>query len=308
VSNITLRVMEPGDQSEVTDLIHISINYWYAVYGRGPLFGSTEGTRVFCDVYEDLDPGCCIIAEHPETGRLMGSCFYHPRETHVSLGIMNVHPNYFGRSVAGLLLNYVTDFAERVRKPVRLVSSAMNLESYSLYTRAGFIPRRAFQDMLLTVPESGLTVESPAPDRVREAAVGDIPRMVELENEISGILREKDYRYFIQNQQGIWHTSVLEAENGDLEGFLVSVNHPGSNLLGPGVCRTEEGTIALLHAELNANRGGTPVFLVPVDCAEVVSAMYSWGARNCELHFAQVRGRFTPFDGVVLPTFMPETG
>jgi hypothetical protein len=30
----------------------------------------------------------------------MGSCYYRARETHVSLGIMNVHPNHFGKGVA----------------------------------------------------------------------------------------------------------------------------------------------------------------------------------------------------------------
>ncbi|MBT5829823.1 MAG: N-acetyltransferase, partial [Candidatus Latescibacteria bacterium] len=59
--------------------------------------------------------------------------------------------------------------------------------------------------------------------------------------------------------------------------------------------------------ELNANRGRSPVFLVPVD-SPVVRALYAWGARNCEVHFAQIRGSFQAFNGVVMPTFMPETG
>jgi hypothetical protein len=36
--------------------------------------------------------------------------------------------------------------------------------------------------------------------------------------------------------------------------------------------------------------------------------MYDWGARNCELHFGQVRGAFQAFRGVNLPAFLPETG
>jgi hypothetical protein len=35
--------------------------------------------------------------------------------------------------------------------------------------------------------------------------------------------------------------------------------------------------------------------------------MYDWGARNCELHFCQVRGEFKPFQGISMPTFLPET-
>lgn len=50
------------------------------------------------------------------------------------------------------------------------------------------------------------------------------------------------------------------------------------------------------------------VSLVPVECGERVRQVYSWGGRNCEVHFAQVRGSCAPFLGVTLPTFMPETG
>jgi len=32
------------------------------------------------------------------------------------------------------------------------------------------------------------------------------------------------------------------------------------------------------------------------------------GARNCELHFAQVLGDAQPIAGVVMPTFLPESG
>ena len=41
---------------------------------------------------------------------------------------------------------------------------------------------------------------------------------------------------------------------------------------------------------------------------DLVQQMYAWGARNCELHFCQVRGEFQPFRGVSLPSFLPETG
>ena len=108
MSNIELKRMQPGDWAEVADLIYVSTNYWYEAHGHNAIFsGGPEATRLFCKVYEDLDPGHCVIARNPETGRIMGSCFMHPRETHVSLGIMNVHPVYFGRGIARKLLNYI---------------------------------------------------------------------------------------------------------------------------------------------------------------------------------------------------------
>ena len=306
---IRLRHMEPGDWAEVADLIYVSTNYWYEANRRMAIFsGGPDATRLFCEVYEALDPGCCVLAENATTGRPMGSCFYHPRETHVSLGIMNVHPNYFGTGVARHLLQFVIDLAEGDGKPVRLVSSAMNLDSFSLYSRAGFVPRAAFQDMFILVPEAGLSHTPPGLERVRAATPDDVPGIVALEQDVSHIGREKDFRYFITNAAGIWHTSVSENAGGAIDGVLVSVAHPGSNMLGPGIMRGPEQATALILTELNHNRGRSPVFLVPVDCPELVQTMYAWGARNCELHFAQARGAFEPFDGVVMPTFMPETG
>src|SRR5687767_6378371 len=148
-----LRPATPDDARAVADLVCISTNYWYEVQRGFRIFpAGPDACRLFADVYEALDPGCCVLAEEPGTRRLMASCFYHPRETHVSLGIMNVHPNFFGRGVASRLLKFITDFSERERKPTRLVSSAMNLDSFSLYSRAGFVVQAAFVDMTIQVP------------------------------------------------------------------------------------------------------------------------------------------------------------
>src|SRR3954471_10280300 len=182
VADITIRPMRPADRSELADLICVSTNYWYRAAGKPAVFNAgPKATCLFADVYEALDPGCCVVAEDPDTGRLMGSCFYHPRETHVSLGIMNVHPNYFGRGVAGRLLRFITDLADREGKPVRLVSSAMNLDSFSLYTRAGFVPRAAFQDMLIDSPPEQAGPDDRLAGRVRSARPEDVPAITDLE-------------------------------------------------------------------------------------------------------------------------------
>ena len=309
MADFRLRTMEPRDRAAVADLIYISINYWYQTHGHGALFSGGPGvTEVFYDVYEALDPGCGVVAESVRTGRLMGSCFYHPREHHVSLGIMNVHPNYFGHGAARAMLEFIIEFAERERKPLRLTQSAMNLDSYSLYTRAGFVPRQAYQDMVLAVPKDGLPHTTPGTDRVRPATIDDVAAMGELEMAVGGICREKDYRYCIENRDGFWQALVAEGDSGGLDGFLISCGHGAMNMLGPGVVRAQEPAAALILRSLDAYRGRAPVFLVPVDCDRLVRQMYSWGARNCELHFCQVRGEFRPFAGVNMPTFLPETG
>jgi GNAT superfamily N-acetyltransferase len=301
--------MEEDDWGNVAELIHVSTNSWYENHGLPAAFpGDPQSMRLFCEVYEALDPGCCILAEHPGTGRLMGSGFYHPRETHVALGIMNVHPDYFGKGVASKLLTAIVNFADKENKPVRLVSSAINLDSFSLYSRAGFVARKVFQDMLISVPENGLGRSVPGLDRVRDATLRDVPAIGALELEISHIRRDKDFEYFIKNEANIWHVSVLEDDQGTITGALASVAHPAMNMLGPGFARTEAQAAALILRELEINRGRSLICLVPVDCPDLVQSMYEWGAWNCELHLTQVRGRFEPFNGVVIPTFMPETG
>ena len=300
--------MEPHEWDAVARLICDSTNHWYQTHGMGPIFSNgSEPVMLFCQVYEHLDPGCCLLAVDAG-GAIAGSCFYHPRSTHVSLGIMNVGPGFASQGVAKLLLNRVISIAESLGKPLRLVSSAMNLDSYSLYTKAGLVPRLAYQDMTISVPEFGF-------DRsrfnrigeVRAATLDDVEAMVALELEVSGISRQKDFAYFIENELQCWRTLVLE-EHGKLVGFLTSIQHPASNMLGPGVMKTEKQAVQLILEHLDCQRGNSPVFLVPVECSRLVQEMYQLGARNCEIHFAQSLGEFRNPNGVTMPTFMPETG
>ncbi len=310
MKSIQLRTATPEDRAEIAELIYASTNAWYQLRGMPRIFsGGPETTEVFCEVYDALEPGCCVVAENPRTGRLMGSCFYHPRPQHVSLGIMNVHPNYFGRGVARALLDYIIDYTNRHGyKALRLTQSALNLDSFSLYNSAGFVPRYAYQDMMLQVPEGGLSRSLPGLEHVRDATPGDVSAMAGLELSVSGISRETDYRFCIKNGQGFWHVSVYEVSAGKIEGFLISSGHPAFNMLGPGVARTEAQAAALICKELDQYRGRSPVTLVPMEKTGLVRQMYEWGARNVELHFCQVRGEFQPFAGVNLPTFFPETG
>jgi len=310
MKNFRLRPMTAADRFEVAELIYCSLNTWYQVRNRpGPFAGGPRVTEVFYDVYNALEPGCTVVAEHVETGRLMGSCFYHPRKHHVCLGIMNVHPNYFGQGVSSALLKHITDFTDKGGYPaLRLTSSAGNVDSYSLYNRSGFVPRCVYQDMILTVPASGMQQPPAGADKVRPATQADVPALVALEMEVSGISREEDYRYGIANELGFWHATVYETPRGDIDGFMISSSHPALVMLGPCVARSDAAAAALLWSELDHLKGRTPLFLLPADRERLVHQAYAWGARNCELHLCQVRGAHQPFRGVNLPTFLPETG
>lgn len=301
--------MRPDDFAEVAELIFLSTNSWYERrLGHAIFQCAPEECRVFCEVYEDLDPGCALVVENSKTGTIVGSCFYHPREMHVSLGIMNVHPNYFGRGVAGRLLDRIIDVATDRELPLRLVSSALNLDSYSLYNRVGFTPFAIFQDLLIEVPGDGIPEDVVGLPEVRRAEPSDLVAMGAVEFEVSGISRERDYCYFIENGADLWETWVSLNEEGEVDGFLVSIDHPASRMIGPGVARTAAGAEALLRAQLDRFRGRQVVFLLPSSDTELIGKAYGWGARNCELHFGQVLGEAQPISGVVMPTFLPESG
>ena len=304
---LLLRPMTAEDFSAVAELIYHSTNAWYEQhFGRRVFTCEPSDASVFCAVYDAIDPGQAVVVEDTDTGALAGSCFVHPRPTHVSLGILNTAPQFAGRGVARMLVRHVTDLADRLDLPTRLVSSAMNLDSYSLYNRSGFVVTGFFQDMLVTVPEAGL--ETPAyTGRVRAATPEDLPQITALEQRVVGIARPEDWAYFARNAQGIWTLLVAEDQAGSVTGVLCAVDHPGSSMIGPGVMADDLSAIALLAEHLNQRRGRTTLIVVPADRPALAAAIYAWGGRNCETHVSQCRGQAPPINGVMVPTFLPET-
>lgn len=295
-----IRTLQTTEWDQLARLIFNSTNNWYQKNLNRKCFGGSDPLicRIFPEVYETLDPGCCLLAEID--GVIAGSCFYHPRKTHFSVGIMNADPAFAGRGVARTLLQEIIKRAGK--KPVRLVSSALNLDSYSLYTRAKFRPLAIYQDMIIPA-EAALP---PVPSNVRAAKLSDLPAILALEDKVSEISREKDWHYFLSDKSSTWRGFVFETD-GELTGFLFSINHPGSRMLGPGVMLDQNAAFALIIAHLSTFGAATPIFLVPANETELIQNLYKLGARNCEIHFSQVLGEAKSPRGVTMPTFMPET-
>ncbi|MDO5309386.1 MAG: GNAT family N-acetyltransferase [Planctomycetia bacterium] len=308
-ANIILRLKSAADNPAVAKLIHDSLNAWYKTNrGFDSVVADVQAATIYSRVYDALDPDCCVVAEVADTGALAGSCFFHPRSTHVSLGIMTVSPQCFGMGVSSKLLRYIVDVATSRNQTLRLVSSAMNLDSFSLYNRAGFVPYAMYQDMQIAVPQEGFAVNAPEGCSVREATLNDLPAIVELEKQLQGIDRAKDYKFFIDNAEGIWGVSVLLDADGVIQGVMCSVRDPGCNMVGPGVARTEAQTAALVRYELNRYAGKwSPIVLIPTQTRQLRAEMYLLGARNTETHVGQSLGPIPERSGVALPTFMPET-
>lgn len=298
-----------ADREPIARLLHRALVHWYeSRLGQGARFGDRhEPFTLFPDVYEALDPGECVTARTND-GEIVGVCFSHERDTHVAAGIVATSPDAGGRGIAKKMMSLVLEKAKRLGKPARLVSSLLNLDSFSLYTRLGFVPGAIFQDLLVTVPDTGLTAAAPAGlNGVREAVLADAARIADFEHSQQGIRREKDFAFFVRNEVGAWRLLVSEAADGSVNGFLGMSTHPSCTMIGPGVAVDEETAIALLWKALDGLRGKTLVFLAPCAASTLVRAAYAWGARNVELHVAQSTAPVASAKGVVFPTFMPET-
>lgn len=310
--SLVLRPLVPADHDATASLLHRSLVHWYESRLRqGARFGAhAEPFRLFPEVYAALDPGEAIAACDAATGVLLGVCFVHPRPTHIAVGIVATAPEAQGRGVARAMLEPVLEQARRTVRPARLVSSLLNLDSFSLYSRLGFVPHTIFQDLALTIPESGLKApRPPGADQVRPATdPAEAGRLAQLERELQGIEREQDYALFLRNVVGDWRVWVLDHADGSPEGFLVASQHPACVMLGPGVARDEPTALALLWCALDALRGRSVVFLVPSAARTVVQTCYAWGARNVELHAAQTTGPRPVTRGVAFHTFLPESG
>lgn len=309
---LVLRPLAAADHDATARLLHRALVHWYESRLRqGSRFGSSvEPFRLFPEVYAALDPGEAIAACDADTGALLGVTFVHPRSTHIAVGIVATAPETQGRGIARAMLEPVLERARRAGLPVRLVSSLLNLDSFSLYSRLGFVPHTIFQDLALTIPETGLRAAPPADAvRVRRATdPAEAGRLAKLERELQGIEREQDYAFFLRNPVGDWRVWVLDREDGSPDGFLVASHHPSCLMLGPGVTHDETAALALLWRALDALRGHSVVFLVPCAARTLVQTCYGWGARNVELHAAQATGPAPVSRGITFPTFLPESG
>lgn len=305
----SIRPLLDTDREEHGVLLLNSFNTHYFRKGwkdRYMGFSPNEAT-LFYDVYKEISPGHSFAAIDDSTGLLAGACFYHPREYHVSLGVMAIHPEFSGRGIGKALVESIINFTkENNYKSLRLTGSALNMESFSLYNRCGFVPRQIYNTLLIPVKEDYKPLEK-LEGSVRKATLQDIDALANLENEVSGISRKGDYTFAIENTFEIFEMLVYESSEG-IEGFMMSIKHPASQIIGPGAARDEHVLDSLISVSLNRFKDTSVMTLLPMEQHSLIRKMYDLGGRNIETHLYQVWGEFQGFKGLSIPGFMPETG
>jgi ribosomal protein S18 acetylase RimI-like enzyme len=306
---IHLDGLQAAEDAAVASLLQRSLMDWYERnLGQGARFGGSAAPfRRFPELYRHLDPQGAIAARS-ETGELLGVCFHHARETHHSIGIVATSPEAAGRGVARAMVSESIRRAEAAGKPLRLVSSLMNLDSFSLYTRLGFVPGELYQDLFFRIPAEGFApAATAAVPGLRLARPEDAVAIADFECGLRGIRREGDIAHFLADPQGPWRVWLVEDGAGRLQGYLAAHLDPELPMLGPGAAVDPAAAQALAATALDAQRGREVVLLAPAAQREFIATLYAWGGRNVELHAAQVRGRPAEAAGIAFPTFFPES-
>ena len=204
-----IKRVSTDDSNEVAEVIYRSLNDWYRIHrGIESFAPSRESMLIFPRVYESLDPGCCVAAVDPENGRIAAISFFIRARPHISLGIADAHPDYWGKGRPAPFSTKPSVLPARRNSPSVLSRSAMNFESFNLYNSRGFVPFAFFQDMTVKVPEGGFDVNPPAGVELANATLDDVDEMAELEYRLCGIRRDSDLRYFVENREGIWAMSL----------------------------------------------------------------------------------------------------
>ena len=127
MSTYSIRTAEPSDRDTLAILIRDSTNaYYQEKLGAPPIFPPKEmHTRDFVDLYNTLEGSEALLCV-AEDGTIGGSCFVHKRETHFSLGIMNVSAAHFGQGIAKKLLNEIIARADRYNAESKLAAIPMD--------------------------------------------------------------------------------------------------------------------------------------------------------------------------------------
>ncbi len=114
-----LRPLTRDDRDQYAQMVHRAFNTWYGSRGwPADYFGcAPEQAGIFLDIYEDISPGGSVAAFDPHKGDMMGACFSHPREKHVSLDVMSVNRDYFKRGIGRALVNHIIAFSDTNQYP-----------------------------------------------------------------------------------------------------------------------------------------------------------------------------------------------
>jgi len=288
--------MSPDDIHVVAPVITRAFNTVNARYGYPSEFPEPNVSTLMSRYYLSQDPEGCLVAERD--GNICGSVFGRRRGDRVSVGPVSVDPACQAIGVGRRMMEALFDlYPDAVS--FRLTQAAFNKESFSLYSKTGFVA--AEQLLRLERPPAPVTPEEDEP-HVRVVTAENAPLVADLDRRLTGAERERELATLF----GMGRVYVYGGDS-DIQGYVATMPTPGPTLLGPAVAHSEAQLGALVRAALRDIGPRASGLHLPARFAPTIDECYRLGFRLFSLETFMVRGEWSPPQALYLHSLFPET-
>ena len=294
--SITIRTMADDDVDVVAHVIVRAFNTVNARYGYPSEFPEPYAAVLLVRFYLSQDPDGCLVAERD--GAILGSIFARRRGDVVTIGPVSTDPAGQGMGVGRRMMQAVFDLYPDAAS-FRLVQAAFNKESYSLYSRTGFVAVEAM--VRLDRAAAPVTPEEDE-SHVRRATAEELQAVVGLDRRLLGVERERE----LPTHFGMGSVYVYD-DGAGMQGYLATMPTPGQIFYGPAVAHSEDQLTALLRTALRAADAHTIALHLPTRFAATIDECYRLGFRLFALETFMVRGEWSMDEAFYLRSTFPET-
>jgi GNAT superfamily N-acetyltransferase len=287
--------MSPDDIDVVAPVITRAFNAVNARYGYPSEFPEPSVSTLMSRYYLSQDPEGCIVAE--QDGTICGSVFARRRGDRVSIGPVSVDPASqaigVGRRMMEALFDLYPDAAS-----FRLTQAAFNKESFSLYSKTGFVAAEPL--LRLERPPAPVTPEEDEP-HVRVVTAESAPLLADLDRRLTGAERGRE----LPTLFGMGKVYV-HGDDSDIQGYLASMPTPGPTFLGPAVAPSDAQLAALVRAALRDIGPHASGLHLPARFAPTIDECFRLGFRLFCIETFMVRGEWRPPEAFYLHAMFPE--
>ncbi|CEL99951.1 unnamed protein product [Vitrella brassicaformis CCMP3155] len=323
-SSVSIRLGVEEDIPKAASICCDAFNTLCASVALPPEFNSPADIEHFFHSLMKSDSKAFFVAVDDESGELVGgNGVEHVDESVASIGPVFVLPGLQKNGVGRALMETVIDWANSRGAPsIRLQQLASNVQSFSLYTRMGFICRK----QCLHLRGWCLSSSAPSPSALspaytlRQATGDDAGEAAELYHRVTGERRDNQIREAFEHQmEGHPAKAYVLTDKGS--GKMVA--YTGQLYFFTHSCAlTEDHFVELVtrvcdewakemppreNDHLIPPTAGPPSFLLPVDYPKLARTLLDRGMRTVSLTNLMSIGEWrdgdlAAYNGVYVPS------
>jgi predicted N-acetyltransferase YhbS len=227
-----------------------------------------------------------------EDGQPLAVNFLDQRNDVAGVGPVAVGVEHQGRGLGRMVMEALLERAEGCGfQSVRLLQSAYNLVSFSLYCRLGFAAKDEIAD-LRGRPHADEDIAA----TVRECTPGDLDDLDRLSLEVLGFRRRGDVETVMP-----FVPPLLAEREGRLVGYVCRFPTPSGVFLGPAAARDQEALKNLIVGAARLVPGSLRLAL-PLSCSSLLRWALQSGFSLAELENLMVRGTYEAPAGAYIPS------